>query len=76
MRLTEDDEDDQTPLEEKLDNLAKLIGKGGILFSIATFIVLLVGWLIRKSNLLFIIFLIFNSHCHYGRNTFRYMGCP
>jgi Ca2+-transporting ATPase len=48
MRLTEEDEDDQTPLEEKLDNLAKLIGKGGILFSIATFVVLLIGWLIRK----------------------------
>jgi len=49
MRLNEDDDDDdQTPLEEKLDNLAKFIGKGGILFAVATFIVLLAGFLIQK----------------------------
>ncbi|KAL0476664.1 10 TM domain-containing transmembrane protein [Acrasis kona] len=49
LRLNEsDDDDDQTPLEEKLDNLAKLIGKGGIIFAIATFVVLLAGFLIQK----------------------------
>jgi hypothetical protein len=50
LRLSKDDENDQTPLEEKLDKLANLIGKGGILFAIATFVVLVAGWLIRKCN--------------------------
>jgi magnesium-transporting ATPase (P-type) len=42
------DEDSQTPLEEKLDGVAKTIGKIGIAFGILTFLVLLAGFIIRK----------------------------
>jgi Ca2+-transporting ATPase len=48
LKLTGDDEDDQTPLEEKLDGLAALIGKAGVGFAVATFLVLAAGWLITK----------------------------
>lgn len=47
-KLTSDDEDEQTPLEEKLDGLAALIGKAGVGFAVATFLVLAAGWLIKK----------------------------
>jgi len=47
-KLTSDDDDEQTPLEEKLDGLAALIGKAGVGFAVATFLVLTVGWLIQK----------------------------
>ena len=44
----EDDEDDKTPLEDKLDHLATLIGKFGVGFAVATFVALMAGWLIKK----------------------------
>ncbi|KAL9656250.1 hypothetical protein ABK040_007865 [Willaertia magna] len=48
-KITEDDDDDnKTPLEDKLDKLATLIGKFGVGFATATFLVLLAGWLIKK----------------------------
>ena len=48
-KITEDDDDDdKTPLEAKLDKLATLIGKFGVGFAVATFLVLLAGWLIKK----------------------------
>lgn len=47
-KLTSDGDDEQTPLEEKLDHLAGLIGKAGVGFAVATFAVLTIGWLIQK----------------------------
>ncbi|EFC45475.1 P-type II calcium ATPase [Naegleria gruberi] len=47
-KITADDEDDKTPLEAKLDDLATLIGKFGVGFAVATFCVLMAGWLIKK----------------------------
>jgi Ca2+-transporting ATPase len=46
--LVEGSDDSQTPLEEKLDGVAKTIGKIGFAFGILTFVVLLAGFLIRK----------------------------
>lgn len=40
---------ESTPLEEKLDNLAALIGKIGVLFATFTFIILLIGFVIKKA---------------------------
>lgn len=40
--------DNETPLQQKLSSLADLIGKFGILFAIATFLISIVGWLITK----------------------------
>jgi P-type E1-E2 ATPase len=42
--------DSQTPLEERLENLAKIISKSGVFFGVSTFLILLVGWLIMKSK--------------------------
>mmetsp|Transcript_1653 Transcript_1653/g.5749 ORF Transcript_1653/g.5749 Transcript_1653/m.5749 type:complete len:1123 (-) Transcript_1653:239-3607(-) len=39
---------ESTPLEEKLDDLAALIGKIGVLFATITFVVLLIGFVIKK----------------------------
>jgi Ca2+-transporting ATPase len=47
-KLTADDDDDKTPLEEKLDRLATLIGKAGVGFAVVTFLALTAGWLITK----------------------------
>ncbi|KAG2381575.1 hypothetical protein C9374_005959 [Naegleria lovaniensis] len=46
--INKSDEDKKTPLEEKLDRMASWIGKFGVGFAIATFLILLLGWLIRK----------------------------
>jgi Ca2+-transporting ATPase len=47
-KMNEDDDDDETPLEQKLDRLAGLIGKVGVGFAVTTVIVLIVVWLIKK----------------------------
>lgn len=49
-KMNEDDEDDETPLEQKLDTLAGLIGKVGIGFAVVTVIILIAVWLIKKST--------------------------
>lgn len=38
----------QTPLEEKLDDLAGTIGKIGVFFATTTFLILLIGFIIKK----------------------------
>lgn len=40
----------ETPLQTKLDALAALIGKTGVICSVATFLVLTIGWLVKKSK--------------------------
>lgn len=45
-------EQGQTPLEERLDALAGRIGKVGLSAGVATFVVLLISWLIVKSMLI------------------------
>jgi len=40
--------DNETPLQKKLSSLADVIGKFGILFALATFLISIVGWLITK----------------------------
>lgn len=43
-------ESQNTPLEEKLDTLAGQVGKAGVFFAVATFLVLTIGWLVKKSK--------------------------
>ncbi|KAL0483361.1 calcium-transporting ATPase, plasma membrane-type [Acrasis kona] len=50
LEVFEANDNESTPLEEKLDRVAKNIGKIGIFFGIITFLVLLIGFIIRKTE--------------------------
>jgi P-type Ca2+ transporter type 2C len=72
LKLTEEEED-ETPLQEKLSSLAELIGKIGVIFAVLTFQFLTIGWLIAKSKFLN---LIKKSNCNIKRRcSMEYFRC-